>query len=534
MISQESGDSLKSEVEAENLAYVIYTSGSTGRPKGVMISHRGLSNYLNWATEAYRMEEGEGAPVNSSIGFDLTVTSLYGPLVSGRPVKLLSEGDVIEALGEELSRKSGYSLVKITPAHLELLAEEMRDEEVEGGARALVIGGEELKAAGLKFGRERAPGTRLINEYGPTETVVGCCVYEVKEGEREREAVPIGNPIANTRIYVLDGEMEPAPVGVKGEMYIGGEGLARGYARSPEMTGEKFIPNRYSGKGGERLYRTGDVGRRLPDGRIEYVGRRDGQVKVRGYRIELSEIERVLNEHPSVRQSVVTAREEVGGGKRLVGYVRCEGEVTAGELKREVRERLPEYMTPGEIEKVEEMPVTANGKIDRKRLLAMRRGGEVAGREYEGMRTPVEEMVAGIYEEVLEQERVGREANFFEIGGHSLLAAQVVSRVRKTFGVEIGVRSLFEEATVAGLSRVIEELMRRGEKEQAPPLVRASREGRLPLSFAQQRLWFLDQLAPNNPLYNLPAAVKLGGRLDLEVLESVVNEIVRRHEVLRT
>jgi amino acid adenylation domain-containing protein len=309
-IGQESEREPESAVETGNLAYMIYTSGSTGRPKGVMISHGGLSNYLKWATESYRIEEGDGAPVNSSIGFDLTVTSMYGPLANGKKVSLLSKAEGMEALATALSWETGYSLVKITPAHLEVLAHQMRDADLEGRTRTLVIGGEELRAGGLKFWRERARGTRLINEYGPTETVVGCCVYEVNEAEFERETVPIGRPIANTQMYVLDQELEPVPVGVRGEIYISGEGLARGYTGMPELTGEKFIPNRFSANGGERLYRTGDMGRYLSDGNIEFNGRADGQVKVRGYRVELGEIESVLSEHRGVKHSAVALYED--------------------------------------------------------------------------------------------------------------------------------------------------------------------------------------------------------------------------------
>jgi len=533
-IGAESEGEPDSVVIPENLAYVIYTSGSTGRPKGVMITHKGLANYLHWASEAYRIEEGEGAPVQSSIGFDLTVTSLYGPLVNGKRVNLLPEGEGIEALATALRKERGYSLVKITPAHLEVLAQQMRNVEVEGRAKALVIGGEELRAVGLNYWQERAPGTRLINEYGPTETVVGCCVYEVNGVESGREVVPIGKPIANAQIYVLDRGLEPAPIGARGEIYVSGAGVARGYVSRAELTGEKFVPNRFGRNGGERVYRTGDLGRYLPDGKIEFIGRGDHQVKVRGYRIELGEIEAVLNEHRSVKQSVAVVREDERGGKRLLGYVVGEEGATTAGLKSYVRGRLPEYMVPEAIMILEEMPLTANGKIDRKKLPEVKDGGGQSEQEYAGARTPVEEIVIGIFEEVLKAEGVGRKDNFFEIGGHSLSATQVVSRVRNVFGVEIGVVRIFEDATVEGLARKIGEVKSEGRLEEAPPLVRAPRNERLPLSFAQERLWFIDQLVPNNPSYNVPRAVRLEGQLDLEALEQVINEIIRRHEVLRT
>ena len=526
------------EIVGENLAYVIYTSGSSGRPKGVIINHGGLINYLKWASEAYRVEEGEGAPVNSSIGFDLTVTSLYLPLINGKSVNLLSEEEGVDALAEALSEGRGYSLVKITPAHLEVLAQQLGEREVQGGTKALVIGGEELRTGGLNYWRERAGGTRLINEYGPTETVVGCCVYEVNGNENEKGAAPIGRPIPNTQIYILSHDQEPAPVGVKGEIYISGKGVARGYVRSPELTGEKFIPNLFSGNAGDRCYRTGDFGRYRADGNIEFLGRADGQVKLRGYRIELGEIGAALNQHRSVKQSVVIAREDDGGIKRLIGYVVGEEGAKPAELKRHLRERLPEYMIPEAIVVLKEMPLTANGKIDRKKLLLVADAGRQVEQEYIAPRTPLEEMVAGIFRDVLSLDRVGIHDNFFEIGGHSLLAIQVISRVRNAFEVEVGMKGIFDAPTAEGLSRNIEEAMKAGEKAQAPPLVRIEREGtggrRVPLSFAQQRLWFIDKLNPGGAVYNIPGSVILEGALDLDALERSVNEIVRRHEVLRT
>src|SRR6266508_1164454 len=395
-------------------------------------------------------------------------------------------------------------------------------------------GEEEVRAVGVNYWQERAPGTRLINEYGPTETVVGCCVYEVNGVESGREVVPIGKPIANAQIDVLDRGLEPAPIGARGEIYVSGAGVARGYVSRAELTGEKFVPNRFGRNGGERVYRTGDLGRYLPDGKIEFIGRGDHQVKVRGYRIELGEIEAVLNEHRSVKQSVVVAREDENGGKRLLGYVVGEGGVTAAELKSYVRERLPEYMVPEAIMILEEMPLTANGKVDRKRLPEVKDGGRQSEQEYAGARTPVEEIVIGIFEEVLKAEGVGRKDDFFEIGGHSLLATQVVSRVRKVFGVEIGVVSIFEDGTVEGLAQRIEEVKSEGRLEEAPPLVRALRNERLPLSFAQQRLWFIDQLEPGGAMYNVPTALRVRGELRRELLGSALGEVVRRHEALRT
>jgi amino acid adenylation domain-containing protein len=422
--------------------------------------------------------------------------------------------------------------IHFVPSMLGIFLEE-RVEDAKS-LRRVICSGEALSRE-IEYRLRDRTRAQVSNLYGPTEAAIDV-TYWISEGDGEREVVPIGKPIANIQMYVLDPEFEPVPIGVRGEIFISGVGLARGYLGSPELTGEKFIPNRF-GENGERLYRTGDVGRYLSDGNIEYVGRTDNQVKLRGYRIELGEIEAALNEHRSVKQSVVVASKDERGRKRLQGYVVAEG-VTSTELKKHIRERLPEYMVPETIGVLEEMPVTANGKIDRKRLPVLKGVGRQEGQEYFAPRTPVEEILAGIYEELLELDRVGRDDNFFEVGGHSLLATQAISRVKKAFGVEIEIRRIFERPTVEGLAQRIEEAIKGGERDETPPLVKVSRAGRegmkLPLSFAQQRLWFLDQLMPNNPFYNIPGSVGLEGRLDLAALERVINEITRRHEALRT
>jgi len=320
-IAQESGNNTINKTASTNLAYVMYTSGSTGKPKGVMITHQGLVNYLSWCTQAYAVEKGGGSPVQSSIGFDATITSLYSPLLVGQKVVLLPEKDEIEALSQILSSNNNFSLVKLTPAHLELLSQLLPNQEAEKQTRALIVGGEALLEKTLSFWRTYTPQTKIINEYGPTETVVGCCVYEVSPEISLSGTVPIGRPIANTELYILDKHLQLVPIGVTGELYIGSVGVARGYFNRPELTGERFLPDPYSNEPGSRLYKTGDKARYLPDGNIEYLGRMDNQVKVRGFRIELGEIQAILNQHPGIREAVVLAWEDSPGDKRLVSYL---------------------------------------------------------------------------------------------------------------------------------------------------------------------------------------------------------------------
>jgi amino acid adenylation domain-containing protein len=939
---------------SENLAYVIYTSGSTGKPKGVMITHQGLVNYLTWCMQAYAVAEGCGAPVQSSIAFDATITSLYAPLLVGQRVVLLPEKEEIEALSATLSSNNNFSLVKLTPAHLGLLSQILAPRQEECETRALIIGGEALLGKSLSFWQSYAPNTRLINEYGPTETVVGCCVYEVPPQTSLSGAVPIGRAIANTQLYVLDPYLKPVPIGVPGELYIGGAGVARGYLNRPELTAEKFIPNPFSDEPEARLYKTGDLARYLPNGNLEYLGRIDNQVKIRSFRIELGEIEAVLTQHPAVRESVVTVREDNPDDKRLVGYVvpdsqnqatgdpaerisqwqqvfnntygqpapeqdltfntlgwnesytglpipktemrewvnstverilslapnrvleigcgtgllllqiaphcsqywgtdisrealghidrhiktlegawsqvtlvqkaadnfegvtpetfdavilnsviqyfpsidylvgvlesavkavapggfifigdvrslplleafyadvqlhkapaslpitdlrqrvqinlneeeelvidptffkalkqhlpqisqvqiqlkrgrsyneltrfrydailyvggepgtgngeqgitgvvqyldwqqhkltlltvrqrlvetkpkilviksvpnaRIQTQVrlvnllksddelaTVGELREALQatpqekgidpedwwalshelpyaiyiswseveaksyydvifqqsssmltipplleetysqkpwsdyannplqgklsrqlipqlrnflqRNLPDYMVPSALVRMKALPLTPNGKVDRRALPAPESERSYLEGEFVAPRDRIEEVLAGIFAQVLGVEQVGVYDNFFNLGGHSLLATQVISHIRTTFEIELPLRRLFESPTVAGLAAAIQEMMKVQTGRQVPPIQRVSREGELPLSFAQQRLWLLDRLDPGNISYNSSATVRLVGSLHVEALEQAFNEIVRRHEVLRT
>ncbi|MEU2065279.1 non-ribosomal peptide synthetase, partial [Streptomyces sp. NPDC013455] len=441
-------------VRLQSLAYVIYTSGSTGRPKGVAVPHGGLANYVAWAADAYGMKAaGGGAPLHSSLAFDLTVTSVVVPLVSGCAV-VTSEAGGAEGLAEVVREFGGFGLVKAVPAHLPLLAELLSRKEAATAARTWVVGGEALPGSVVRDWLSRAPESVIVNEYGPTETVVGCCVFEIAAGQEVGESVPIGRPIANTRLYVLDEYLQPVAPGVAGELYIGGAQLARGYVRRPGPTAERFIANPF--EPGVRMYRTGDVARWTADGLLEYLGRADEQVKVRGFRIEPGEVQAVVAAHPEVAQAAVVAREDIPGDTRLVAYVvPTEVDETDEGLPSAVLEstarRLPTHMVPAAVVVLDALPLTANGKLDRKALpapdYAEATGSGRAPESHE------EEVLCEAFAQVLGVPDVGVDDDFFALGGHSLLAVRLVNRIRTALGVEVEIAALFDAPTVAGLAQ---------------------------------------------------------------------------------
>jgi amino acid adenylation domain-containing protein len=459
MIAREATGNPAAGASPSNLAYVMYTSGSTGRPKGAMILHSGLVNYLTWAVKAYAVEAGGSVPVHTSVSFDLTVTSLYPALLAGGQAELLPEDVAAQNLLSALRRGKNRNLVKITPAHLDLLGQQLDPREVAGLTKLFVIGGENLAAESLQLWRDFAPDTRLINEYGPTETVVGCCVYEMRPGDPGNGSVPIGRPIANTQLHVLDPDLQPVPPGVMGELYIGGVGVARGYLNRPELTSERFLVDPFSGRAGARLYRTGDLARYRSDGVLEYLGRVDNQVKVRGYRIELGEIEATLAGHPAVQSCAVLVREDIPGDKQLVGYVvpRQGQSPESEDMKDFVKLRLPEYMTPGQFVLLDSFPLTKNGKVDRKALPAP--SAVAIATEYQAPSTPTERALAEIWQRVLKRDRVSLREDFFDVGGHSLLLLTLLSEVRDKLGVELPLSSLLEHTSIETLAAAIDGIL---------------------------------------------------------------------------
>ncbi|GGU27437.1 non-ribosomal peptide synthetase [Lentzea flava] len=425
----------------DNAAYVLYTSGSTGRPKGVLVPHRGLSNYVRWAVDEYGFTEGGRVPLHSPVTFDLSVTSIFPAFVAGATVAILPEdvGELAAAL-----RGAQHSVVKLTPAHLDLLSA-----QATASAPRLVVGGEALFGSTLRQWAEKAPDTLIVNEYGPTETVVGCCTHTVKARDAEPGPVPIGRPIHNTRLRVLDDQLRPVPIGVPGELFIGGAGVTRGYLGQPALTAERYVPDPFSGTG-ERLYRTGDVVRYRANGDLEYLGRTDHQVKVRGHRIEPGEVEACLERHPGVRSATVLAREDVPGDVRLVAYVVPAGPTT--DLAEHVREFLPSYMAPSAYVLLDEFPLTHNGKVDRDRLPAPTAGSHIGDEPLTGLEAELMTEVA----EVLGLQGIGRRDDFFDLGGHSLLLARLSARLSARYSLDLPIELFFRRASVAGLARLIE------------------------------------------------------------------------------
>ena len=495
----------------ENLAYVIYTSGSTGRPKGAMLEHRGVCNYLHFCLDTYGLEAGGGSLVHSSFAFDLTVTSLIAPLVAGRAVHLLPSGNEIEALVEAVRAGHDWTLLKLTPAHLSLLAQQLDPGEAAGRARALVVGGENLTGEHVEFWLRHAPNTAIFNEYGPTETVVGCCVHQTTADQPLAAAVPIGRPIANTRLYVLDAARQPVPVGVSGELYTAGAQVGRGYLNRPDLTAEKFVPDPF---GPGRMYRTGDLCRYRADGVLEYLGRLDHQVKVRGFRIELGEVEAALLALPHVKDAAVLAREDRPGDMRLAAYLVLEPEHApdVSELRTALAQTLPGYMLPGRFTVLPSLPLTANGKVDRKALLALPADAapEATGGE-DRPASVTQAFVLKLWQELLPGAHFGVHDDFFEAGGHSLLAVQMIQRLEQRTGQRVPLAALFADATVAHLASVLDDADT-GNADVPPPFVAFHPGG------AQAPFFFMHgdfgggffcadlarNLGPDQPLYTLP------------------------------
>ena len=532
-IQKESGEDFASEATPDSLAYVIYTSGSTGQPKGAMNSHQGIANRLRWMQDAYRIGEEDLMAQKTPYTFDDSVVECFWPLMEGARLVITRPGGHRDsAYLASFIEERRITTIHFVPAMMRVFLDEM-DEGACGTLRRVISSGEALPAEmASEFMSKSA--AELHNLYGPAEAAVDVTYWDCERRDEPR-SIPIGRPIANLRIHLVDRNLHPVPAGVAGELCVGGVGVGRGYLSRADLTAAKFIPDPFGKDEGRRLYRTGDLARYSFDGTIEYIGRTDYQVKIRGVRIELGEIEIALMEHEAVKEAVVVAREDESEGTRLVAYITPVAETapSQSELRRHLRMKLPESMAPSIFVTLDRMPVSSNGKIDRKSLPEPGRSRPELETAAISARTPIEELLASIWSQVLRVDQVGVFDNFFELGGHSLLATQVMARVRDAFGVEVALRAIFDNPTIAALARFLECAADSG-KALIPPITRASRDGALPLSFAQQRLWFFDRLYPGTPLYNIATAVRLRGELDVDSLERALDSVVRRHEVLRT
>ncbi|MGV9319654.1 amino acid adenylation domain-containing protein [Streptomyces sp. NPDC003660] len=442
--------------DPDRLAYTVFTSGSTGTPKGVEVTHRGLTNHVAWAARELAGRDYGGAALFSSVAFDLVVPNLWAPLVTGQRLVLLPQDMDMSELGKRLAKAAPFSFLKLTPGHLDILAHQLSPGQAGALAPVMVVAGEPFTRGTLARWRELAPDMTLINEYGPTEASVGTSVHFVpSEGTGPvPDVLPIGYPLPNMTMHVLDAAMRPVPVGVAGELYVGGTGVARGYAGRPELTAERFVPDPYAGEPGARLYRTGDLVRRSPDGAVSFLGRLDDQVKIRGYRIELGEIQAVVAAHPAVREAVVVVHRPEGGEPAPACYaVPAEPGTELPDLAAHCATRLPAYMIPATFTALEAIPVNANGKVDRGALPVPELPD---GDAHVPPRGPVEEAVAGIWAELLGV-RAGAHDNFFHIGGNSILAIRLISRIQQEYGIDFAVRTVFEGPTVAQLAAVVEE-----------------------------------------------------------------------------
>ncbi|MFC5023615.1 amino acid adenylation domain-containing protein, partial [Streptomyces coeruleoprunus] len=509
------------EVSAFDPAYVIYTSGSTGRPKGVVVEHRSVVSLLSWAVGEFG--DGDFARVlgSTSLSFDVSVFEVFGPLVSGGCVEVVR--DVLALADAGAGR--GVSLVSAVPSALSRVLGGLTS----SGVGAVVLAGEALPGGLVRDIRAALPGVRVANIYGPTEATVYSTAWFAPDDVEGLVSPPIGRPVGNARVFVLDAGLSPVPVGVVGELYVAGAGLARGYLGRAGLTAERFVANPFGAVPGERLYRTGDLVRWNADGDLEYLGRADEQVKVRGFRIEPGEIEAVLVEHAHVAQAVAVVREDTPGDKRLVAYVVPRGDEAGADLPASltalVAQRLPAHMVPSAVVVLDVLPLNSNGKLDRKALPAPEYAAG-AGRAPADAR---EEILCALFAEVLGLESVGVDDDFFALGGHSLLAVRLVSRVRSVLGVELSLRTLFAAPTVAGLAARLS-----GEGRARAALVPAVRPERVPLSFAQRRLWFLGRLEGPSATYNLPVTERLTGDVDRVALDAALRDVLGRHEVLRT
>ncbi|WP_208344456.1 non-ribosomal peptide synthetase, partial [Aetokthonos hydrillicola] len=537
-IANNSQENPVSAVTPNNLMYVIYTSGSTGQPKGVMIPHRGILNMLHWRQRTFGITQQDKVLQTIPFSFDPSVWQIFWPLSFGAQLVMARPGGhqdgayLIKTIIEQ-----DITVLGLVPSIIRMLLEEKGIEKCKH-LKHVTTGGEALSIELMeRFLTSLDLENVLLNCYGPTEVSIDATVW-ICPRHTDHPSAPIGRPIDNVQIYILDENLQPVSVGKTGELHIGGAGLARGYLNRPELTNQKFIPNPFSSEPGSRIYKTGDLARYLPDGNIEFLGRIDDQVKIRGFRIELGEIEAILRQHSAVQQTLVLVREDVPGNKQLVAYVVAKPEQAPNqsELRCFLQDRLPEYMVPTAFVFLDVLPLNANGKVDRRALPAPDISSFSRAKSFVAPSTPTEKVLASIWEHLLSIPQIGINDNFFALGGHSLLGMQVISRCRQAFSTEIPLQLLFEKPTIAGLAGVIDQShIESADVKTHQRIIPQSKGDRIPLSFAQQRVWFLEQLTPDSATsYIMTNALRLTGNLNVDVLQQSLDAIVCHHEVLRT
>jgi amino acid adenylation domain-containing protein len=525
---------LPENVRGKLLAYMIYTSGSTGQPRGAMNTHEALINRLEWMQAAYQLGSGDRILQKTPSSFDVSVWEFFWPLLNGASLVLAVPGGHREgAYLLKVMQEQAISVLHFVPSMLQAFLQEPGLEHLLH-VRHVISSGEAL-SSDLQKRFFACMHASLENLYGPTEAAIDVTAWSC-ERDHVSALVPIGRPIANIQIYLLDRYQQPVPQGAIGEIYIGGIGLARGYIRRADATAERFVPHPFAEQEGERLYRTGDFARYRADGAIEYLGRKDQQVKVRGFRIELGEIEAALQTNPAIREAVVLLREGTGTDKQLVAYVveQPEERLFVQRLRQALRENLPAYMIPSTFVELKALPLTPNGKVDRR---ALPTPAEEPGENLHGWqkaRTPLEELLVDLWSEVLGHRQIGIHDNFFELGGHSLLAMQLLAQVRKGLGMEVSLQALFEAPTVSEFALHVEQILRSGEERVLAPMTMVPRSSVLPLSYAQQQLWFLEQLESGNTTHLHSDAFHLKGTVNVYSLECALRGVIGRHEILRT
>lgn len=541
VIAKESRENPTNEVGLEHIAYIIFTSGSTGQPKGAAVYHSGLLNLLDWFVTEFAMTAQDKTLLITSLSFDLTQKNIFAPLMTGGSVCLMATRYYDVSLISQYIAEKGITLLNCTPSMFYPFTNLLYDKSffLLKSLKYILLGGEPISIQRLSHCSEHPYfNAEIVNTYGPTECTDVVAFHRlVYLNQFLTSSVPIGGPISHVQLFVLNENLQLIPSPGIGELYVAGDCIGAGYIDERELTASRFIPNPFAEVPGRLFYRTGDLVRYRGDGLIEYLGRWDQQVKIRGFRIELGEIEAMLAQHPGVRECVVLAREDEVEDKRLIAYVvgaNSSASLSDSELRQYLQRKLPAYMLPSLFVYLEVLPLTPSGKVDRRALPVPDMDRDSSGGQTIVAQTPMEEIVAAIYCEILELKQVGIDENFFDLGGHSLLATQVVSRIRAAIQAEIPLRSMFETPTVAGLARHIEQELRNKQGFVLPPIHAISRRESLPLSFAQQRMWFLNQFVSDSSAYTLPLIMKMQGQVDIAILEKCLHEIIQRHESLRT